>query len=212
MKLLQSTIAILAIVSSSVPLLAGDMESVNYGERFADRNCTWCHGPSLQGFATAPRLAGQTRQYIENQLRDFRAHTRDNPLSKQYMWGAAANHLSSQTAHDLGVYVSTLSAKSANDGDSGLAARGQAIYREGIPASNIPSCVACHGPNAEGAGAEGAGQIPRLGGLSYHYLKRRLEQWGEGYHAAAAAPMPGIASQLSANEIEALASYLSFVK
>ena len=212
MKLIQSTIAILAIVSYSVPSLAGEMESVNYGARFADRNCAWCHGSSLQGFATAPRLAGQTRQYMENQLRDFRAHTRDNPLSRQYMWGAAANHLSSQTVHDLAVYVSTLNAESANDGDLGLAARGQTIYREGIPASNIPSCVACHGPNAEGAGAEGAGQIPRLGGLSYHYLKRRLEQWGEGYHAAAAAPMPGVASQLSANEIEALASYLSFVK
>ena len=24
-------------------------------------------------------------------LRDFHAHTRDNPFSKQYMWGAAAN-------------------------------------------------------------------------------------------------------------------------
>jgi cytochrome c553 len=212
MNLIKSIIAILAIVSSSVPSSAGQMESVHYGESFADRNCTWCHGPSLQGFATAPRLAGQTRQYIENQLRDFRAHTRDNPLSKQYMWGAAANHLSPQTAQDLAVYLSTLNPESANDGDSGLAARGQTIYREGIPASNIPSCVACHGPNAEGAGAEGAGQIPRLGGLSYHYLKRRLEQWGEGYHAAAAAPMPGIASNLSANEIEALASYLSFVK
>jgi cytochrome c553 len=212
MKLIKSAIAILAIVSSSVPSLAGPMEAVNYGESFANRNCAWCHGPSLQGFATAPRLAGQTRQYIYNQLRDFRAHTRDNPLSEQYMWGAAANHLSSQTAHDLAVYFSTLNAESANDGDKGLAAGGQTIYREGIPASNIPSCVACHGPNAEGAGAEGAGEIPRLGGLSYHYLKRRLEQWGEGYHAAAAPPMPGIASQLSANEIEALASYLSFVK
>jgi cytochrome c553 len=212
MKLIKSAIAILAIVSSSVPSLAGAMEAINYGESFANRNCAWCHGPSLQGFATAPRLAGQTRQYIYNQLRDFRAHTRDNPLSEQYMWGAAANHLSSQTAHDLAMYFSTLNAESANDGDKGLAAGGQTIYREGIPASNIPSCVACHGPNAEGAGAEGAGEIPRLGGLSYHYLKRRLEEWGEGYHAAATAPMPGIAGQLSANEIEALASYLSFVK
>jgi cytochrome c553 len=212
MKLIKSAIAILAIVFSPVSSLAGDVGIASYGQRFADRNCSWCHGPSLQGFATAPRLAGQTRQYVENQLRDFRGHTRDNPLSAQYMWGAAANHLSPQTARDLAVYLSTLNAESANDGDKGLAAKGQTIYREGIPASNIPSCVACHGPNAEGAGAEGAGEIPRLAGLSYHYLKRRLEQWGEGYHAAAAAPMPGIATQLSTNEIEALASYLSFVK
>ena len=152
------------------------------GERFANRNCVWCHGPSLQGFSTAPRLAGQSPQYIMNQLYGFRDHARDNPLSRQYMWGAAANHLSLQTAHNLALYLATLSPKSANDGYEALAASGRAIYQEGIPDANIPSCVACHGPNAEGAAAEGAGQIPRLGGLSYYYLKRRLEQWGEGYH------------------------------
>ena len=123
------------------------------------------------------------------------------------MWGAAANHLSLETVHDLAVYLSTLNAASAYDGDKGLAISGQAIYREGIPAANIPSCVACHGPNAEGFGG-----IPRLGGLSYYYLKRRLAQWGEGYHTAATPPMPEVASKLSANDIEALASYLSFVR
>jgi cytochrome c553 len=212
MKLIKPTIAIIIIGLASVTSFAGDTQPVTYGEIFSKRNCNWCHGPSVQGFATAPRLAGQTRQYIENQLQSFRTHTRDNPLSRLYMWGAAANHLSPQTAHDLAVYFSTLNAKSANDGDTGLVARGRAIYQEGIPVSNIPSCVACHGPNAEGAASEGAGQIPRLGGLSYYYLKRRLEQWGEGYHAAAVAPMPEVASKLSVNEIEALASYLSFVK
>ena len=44
------------------------------------------------------------------------------------------------------------------------------------------------------------------------YLKRRLEQWGEGYHAAAPPPMPRIASKLPPEQIEALASYLSFVR
>jgi cytochrome c553 len=206
MKLIKSAIAVLAIVFSSVSSLAGDVGIASYGERFADRNCAWCHGPSLQGFATAPRLAGQKPQYIYIQLRSFRDHTRDNPFSKLYMWGAAANDLGAQTARDLALYVSTLNAKAANDGDEGLVATGQTVYREGIPASNIQSCVACHGPDAQGFG-----EIPRLGGLSYYYLKRRLEQWGEGYHATAAPPMPGVASKLSAHEIEALASYLSFV-
>jgi cytochrome c553 len=211
MKIISFTTAILALVSCSVPSLAGDVETLA-GERFAHRNCIWCHGPSLQGFSTAPRLAGQTPQYIVNQLYDFRDHARDNPLSRQYMWGAAANHLSLQTARNLALYLSTLSPRSANDGYGGLAARGQTIYREGNPDANIPSCVACHGPNAEGAAAEGAGQIPRLGGLSYYYLKRRLEQWGQGYHAAATPPMPEVASKMSASDIEALASYLSFVR
>ena len=211
MKLFNFVTTILVFVSSSVPSLAGDLTMV-YGQRFADRNCVWCHGPSLQGFSTAPRLAGQSSQYVVNQLYSFRDHARDNPLSRQYMWGAAANHLSLQTARNLALYLSTISPKSANDGYDVLTARGRTIYEGGIPDANIPSCVACHGPNAEGAAAQGAGQIPRLGGLSYYYLRRRLEQWGEGYHATALPPMPEIASKLSANEIEALASYLSFVK
>ena len=76
-----------------------------------------------------------------------------------------------------------------------------------MPEADVVPCSVCHGPNAEGAG-----EIPRLGGLSYFYLKRRLAQWGEGYHAAAAPPMPRIASKLSPDAIEALASYLSFVQ
>jgi cytochrome c553 len=211
MKILTSTIAIVAIAFSSVPSLAGDLMII-HGQKFADRNCVWCHGPSLQGFSTAPRLAGQSAEYIVNQLYNFRTHARDNPLSRQYMWGAAANHLSLQTANALALYLSTLSPKAADDGYEALTTKGRMIYQEGIPDANIPSCVACHGPNAEGAAAEGAGQIPRLGGLSYYYLKRRLEQWGEGYHTAAFPPMPEIAGKLSDGEIEALASYLSFVR
>jgi cytochrome c553 len=54
--------------------------------------------------------------------------------------------------------------------------------------------------------------IPRLGGLDSAYLNRRLEQWNQGYHVAAGPPMISIASKLSDDQIEALASYLSFVK
>jgi cytochrome c553 len=105
------------------------------------------------------------------------------------------------------LYFSTLPPKAASDGDRELAATGRTIYEEGIPDANIVSCLVCHGPNAEGVR-----EIPRLGGLAYSYLKRRLEQWAEGFHAAAE-PMPRIASTLlSPDEIEALASYLSFVE
>lgn len=121
------------------------------------------------------------------------------------MWGAAGN-LSKEMAHGFALYFSALSPQSASDGDAALASQGREIYVEGMPRSNVVSCVVCHGPNAEGF--EG---IPRLGGLSYAYLKRRLEQWNEGYHSAAE-PMPRIAKTLSLNEIEALCSYLSFVK
>jgi cytochrome c553 len=197
---LKMKIAALAFACVVVSALAGHADSL------AIRNCTWCHGGSAQGYTPAPRLAGQRPRYLEQQLISFADRWRDAPFSKQYMWGAAAN-LGPQTAHDLAVYFSRLPPRAANDGDRELAARGEAIYQRGMPEANIAACVACHGPNGEGIG-----EIPRLGGLAYTYLKRRLEQWGEGYHGALKLPMPHIASQLSQSQIEELASYLSFVK
>ncbi|MGO9358286.1 MAG: c-type cytochrome [Xanthobacteraceae bacterium] len=170
------------------------------------RNCTWCHGTSAQGYTVAPRLAGQQARYIEIQMRGFAAHRRDNPFSRQYMWNAAAA-LKPDAVRELAEYFAALPPRPANDGHRDAAARGQAIYSGGIPEGNVAACLACHGPNAQGIR-----DIPRLGGLSYGYLKQRLEQWGEGYHAAVDSPMPVVARSLSADEIEALASYLSFVR
>jgi cytochrome c553 len=200
MKRIGLKIAILAIVAAAAPAWAGD------GGSGVVRNCTWCHGTGAQGYMVAPRLAGQRPAYIENQIRNFRDHTRNNPFSKQYMWNAVA-FVGPNASHDLANYFATISPKPANDGNRDLAAKGREIFINGIPEANVVSCFACHGPNAEGVR-----NIPRLGGLAYFYLKGRLQQWNQGYHASTAAPMPKVASYLSPDVIEALASYLSFVK
>jgi cytochrome c553 len=197
MKRIGWKIALLLLGVSIAPVVAGEA---------VVRNCTWCHGTSAQGYMVAPRLAGQRSLYLETQIRAFHDHVRDNPFSKQYMWGAVAA-LGPDAAHELAAYFATLPPRPANDGNRGLADTGHTIYMEGIPDANIVACYACHGPNAEGVR-----DIPRLGGLSYSYLKARLEQWGQGYHSVAGSPMPVVARQLGPAEIEALASYLSFVR
>ena len=199
MKRIAWKIALLAFVISIAPVIAGEQAAVV-------RNCTWCHGTGAQGYMVAPRLAGQRPLYLLNQIRDFHAHTRDNPFSRQYMWGAVAA-LGPQAARDLADYFATIPPRPANDGDRDLAARGRALYMDGVPEANIVSCYACHGPNGEGVR-----DIPRLGGLAYSYLKARLEQWGQGYHSGGGTPMPMVAQELGPAEIEALASYLSFVR
>lgn len=200
MKSKKLKIAVLAIIVSAAPALAAEFGNGGV------RNCTWCHGPSAQGYALAPRLAGQRYRYIENQLGSFARHRRDNPFSKMYMWHAAAN-LNRESAHYLAYYFSSLHPKAANDGNRNLVALGRTIYEQGVPSDNVVACIACHGPRAQGFA-----QIPRLGGLSYSYLQNRLQQWRDGYDRAAAHPMPHVAGQLSANQLAALASYLSFIK
>jgi len=79
MKYFRLKIAVAAVTCLTISAAAGHAESP------AIRNCTWCHGGSAQGYTPAPRLAGQRPQYIEKQLMNFSAHTRDNPFSKLYM-------------------------------------------------------------------------------------------------------------------------------
>ena len=50
-----------------------------------------------------------------------------------------------------------------------------------------------------------------MGGQPYVYLKRRLNEWREGY-TTVAAHMPGIAANLTDDQVEAITSYISFVK
>lgn len=187
-------------------LLAAALATSAGAEDLSIRNCTWCHGTSAQGYTPAPRLAGQRAAYIQGQLHRFRTQARNAPLDKQYMWAAAQN-LDDRRIHALAVYFSELPPRAAKDGDPATVARGKDIYQSGLPSENIVACVVCHGPDAQGVGG-----IPRLGGLDYGYLKRRLEQWNEGYSVSGAAPMPHIAGQLSSDKIDALASYLSFVR
>ncbi len=195
LKMTVRAMAFLAVFSA-VLALAGSAGAVDR------RYCSWCHGETGQGYSSAPRLAGQRSRYIENQLQSFHEHTRIGP----FMWGATAA-LSVRSAHDIAIYFAAIPPKAANDGDMALVPAGRTIYRDGIPDSDIVACAACHGPNAEGVR-----EIPRLGGLSYDYLKVRLEQWRQGQNTAAPPPMPRVASQLSPNQIKALASYLSSVK
>ena len=191
---------LLAALCAAVSLWAGSSLAASI------RNCTWCHGTGAQGYAIAPRLAGQRALYIEGQLRGYAAHYRDNPLSRQYMWGAAAN-LSPDAVRDLAEYFASLPPKSAGDGRQNLVAMGRTIFLQGVPEANIVACQACHGP-----AGQGVREIPRLGGMSYFYLKRRLQEWGRGYHSTPGSPMPLAASTLGPDDIEALASYLSFIR
>ena len=191
-----SKISVLAIcLFAAGPLRADDLPV---------RNCAWCHGENGLGYSKAPRLAGQQIDYMMKQIQAFATHKRDEFLSSKYMWDATA-HLDPVTARKLVEYFSALPAQPARDGDSGLVAEGKAIFENGVPDANIAACQACHGPQAQGVR-----EIPRLGGLSYTYLKRRLEDWGRGADASGA-PMPQVAATLSPTQIAALASYLSFV-
>jgi cytochrome c553 len=170
--------------------------------------CMDCHGLSGQGyrgFLTMPRLAGQTPEYLESQLRAFLDGTRGRNI---FIRIATVHGLNPSMRAALAARFRQLNPPPFGGAPRQLAAAGARIYAEGIPEANIPACLACHGPEAQGQD-----QIPRLAGQLFSYTTKTLSNWGKerGQNPAAAIMVP-IAHNLTQSQIAAIAAYVSYLK
>ena len=171
--------------------------------------CTDCHGPSGQGYhgyLTMPRLAGQTPEYIDKQLRNFADRSRERNL---FINMARVHGLSSDLRAALAAHFRGLDPRPIGGGPRNLLRTGKRIYDEGIPEANIPACAACHGPDAKGQE-----EIPRLASQLYAYTVKELTNWSTERAQGAAkddtsAVMNPIAHALSPAQVSAVAAYLS---
>jgi cytochrome c553 len=169
-----------AVSATTDPAGSGPIDPFAHGTVAAGATqsavCSACHGPngnSPAGDATAqfPRLAGQSAVYIAEQLRLFRAGTRDNPIMKPL----AAN-LTDQAISDLAVYyqAQTVSGLEANPTTWKA---GETLYRRGDKTRDIPACIACHGPAGRGNIAAGYPALRAQQGL---YVKTQLTNYANG--------------------------------
>ncbi len=90
--------------TAAAPAASGPIDPFAHGTAAAGATksavCSSCHGPNGNSANPDwPRLAGQSAVYIAEQLRLFRAGTRDNPIMKPL-----AGTLSDQDISDLAVY------------------------------------------------------------------------------------------------------------
>lgn len=68
------------------------------------RSCMGCHGPQgISRVASYPTLAGQSQEYLEQQLEAFKSGTRENP-----MMGSIARNLSEADILALSHYYANL--------------------------------------------------------------------------------------------------------
>lgn len=152
----------------------GDYEVA--GNVLAVQVCAACHGINGQSQSPmVPNLAGQQREYIVNQLQDYRDRTRSNKYAVQYMWGMAGS-LTDKQIQDLADYFSKQTPESAAivTGDISTFARGKEIFENGIPAQGVIQCNSCHGPKGEGMAT-----FPRIAGQQAYYLIQQLNVWKE---------------------------------
>jgi cytochrome c553 len=172
--------------------------------------CKTCHGFSGQGyrgFYPMPRLAGQQSEYIDNQLHAFIERRRQNPVMFN-----VAHVLNPGMVKGLAAYFGSLNPKPLGGAPKELVAAGKKIYEEGVPASDVPPCASCHGPEAKGDGP-----FPRLAGQLNDYIMRKLTNWDKERGQDPANPdtsaiMQPIAHSLTQSQIAAVAAYLSYVE
>ena len=166
--------------------------------------CGTCHGVNGRSVSpTFPNLAAQTAPYIEVQLHAFKDQTRADPDAQAYMWGMASP-LSDATISELATYFSSQPAPPGRPGNPSLIEQGRHLFREGVPAQQIPPCASCHG-----ALAEGMATFPRLAGQHAPYLLKQLLVIQSVLRTAPV--MHGVVKNLSKEQMEALVAYLESI-
>lgn len=177
--------------------------------------CGACHG--IDGNSADPqypKLAGQHERYIARHLGLFKSGERANPI----MLGFAAM-LSAQDARDLGAWFASQTALPGVADESPITSGpnsgkkfyqvGENLYRGGDAMRGIPACAACHGPT--GRGNPGP-PYPSLAGQHARYSADLLRRYREGASYGSGENgnevMKGVATLLTDEEIDSLASYI----
>jgi cytochrome c553 len=199
LAIIGAALLLLGAPRSRADEISGDAQSA--ARQAAVTTCAICHGP--QGRSIAPKfpsLAGQHSNYLAAQLKAFKAQTRGDPDALGYMWGMAAP-LDDEMIEALAAYYSAQTPGHGRAGDAAEIARGADIYANGVAAEGIPPCIACHGP-----GAVGTDDFPRLAGQHAQYLLKQLRSFQSNLRNVAV--MHGVAKELQAKEMSAVAAYL----
>jgi cytochrome c553 len=164
--------------------------------------CARCHGVAGESRgATSPRLAGQSKTYLEDALNAYASGGRFSGIME-----TVAAALSEAERAELARYLSELPEPPPVEVlDLEAFERGKRIALRGIPEKKIPSCSDCHGP----APIAPKPAYPYLAGLSRSYIELQLLLFREGRRGGSpyARLMNPVARNLSKEEAGDVAHY-----
>ena len=151
------------------------------------KDCGDCHGKAgVSEDPAIPSLAGQNQTYLADAIKAYK-----KGLRKDALMTGMAKDLSDSAAENLAAYYAGLQCKSAQNGETKDAARGQALAAK---------CASCHGAS----GISGQAMWPSLAGQSKDYLASALKSYkGERKNGM----MNKIAKDLNDADVAALAAY-----
>lgn len=172
------------------------------GKTLAMQVCSNCHG--MTGVSVSPqfpKLAGQQREYLVEQLTDFKTHARSDPNAKRYMWGFT--HLTDVQIGDIATYFSSQPPAIGAPSDLALIGAGKAIYTSGLPDKGVAACVTCHGQHGEGSD-----KFPRIGGQHADYVFKQLHVFQRTADRPRGALMKAVCANMSDEDMQAVAAFV----
>ena len=196
-------VALLALAAAVSPALAADGAAIALHGVGTVPACATCHGAQGQGnpLIGAPHLAGEGIDYLAEQLANFAAGRRINPIMQPIAAGLTPDQREAVTA-----FFAALPVPVAHPPSPGVDAAGAHLAERGRWSDGLPACAQCHGPNGSGVPP----YFPRLAGLTAPYLTAQLLAWQQGQRPPGPLGlMPAVAGKLSAGDIKALAAYFA---
>lgn len=182
--------------------MAGYADTIDNEGQQPYEQCGYCHeydgNPRMSAY---PRIAGQQRNYLVKQLKEFRSGKRESPMQ------ATAELLSDEDIQIVTHYFSQqrVRAPILSPQSLGERKRAETLFMQGDELREIPACRNCHGDDGLGNN-----EVPRLALQNEEYLKEQLMQFKQGQRSNDPdAVMRAIAGKLTSLEVEALVKYLS---
>jgi cytochrome c553 len=199
-----SLCSVLATAAAAEPIAKPDLAK---GQTIVSQMCAACHGADGNSPAAAnPRLAGQTAEYLEKQMRNFKAAPGKKPERDNAIMAGMVASLSADDMRNVAAFLASQKPKGGVSRSRELVFVGQKLYRGGNPATGLPACAGCHGPNGAGLPA----QYPRLAGQYAEYTEVQLKAFHGNQRANDTnRMMRSIAAKMSDAEMRAVSDYIA---
>lgn len=200
-------LTLLALVLAAGAVSAAPKADAEKGKQVATTICAACHAADgNSGIATYPKLAGQAAAYTYGQTMAIKDGTRTHGAAG--VMKPMVMNLSEQDIRDAAAYYAKQQGKPGEANPKENPELGAKIYRGGLSAKKLPTCMSCHGPS--GAGIPGGGTeiqaYPRLGGQHKAYVVEQMKAYQSGQRKNAI--MADIANRLSEEELNAVANFI----
>lgn len=165
--------------------------------------CTGCHGADGNSPNPLwPNLAGQHASYTRQQIMDFQAGTRQDPM----MTGMAASITTPQDMADLAAYFNSQVLVVPGTLDPQSVKAGLQLFRGGNATTGVAACIGCHGPDGMG---NPLANFPRIAGQNVDYVVKALKDFRAGNRTNDVnGMMRGVTARMTDAEINAVAQYV----